>query len=141
MTRSGDLTIPETAFYEQYIQTQPNYSPPTGQWNYSNVGTFTMPFAGGAVAHTWGRFSWSNGACYIGYLIGGASPGAAEACQIVNYDGHEPGVFGTSRVDIPSFARWSGLAKGQVVTVVTQYYVSSAATYEYNLVLARMFRA
>lgn len=141
MTRSGDLSPTETACYEQYIQTQVNYAPPTGQWIYSNVGTFTMPFAGSAVCNTYGRFSWANGACYIGYLIGNSSPGAAEAAQMVSYDGHESGVFGTSRVDIPSFARWNGLAKGQTVTVVTQYYVSSAATYEWNLLLVRMFRA
>lgn len=140
MTRSGDLPISETAFSEQYIQVTLNIAPPVGQWNYYNVGSFTMPCAGSAVAHTWGRFSWSNGACYISYLIGGATPAAAEATAITSYDGHEPGIFGASKVDIPCFARWNGLTKGQTVSVVTQSYVNAAATYEYNLVLVRMFR-
>lgn len=141
--RFGDAIPTERTFHEQYIQTDMGAVtvPTLNAENTYNVGSFTMPFAGSAVLNFLVRLEWINGELYTYAHVGQSTPAPADATYNTWRDGHDGPTFG-SKADIPAAATWTGLAKGQVVTLRASIYVALLnPKFDYFFGFARMFKA
>jgi hypothetical protein len=141
--RFGDVGVPEQTYAEQYIQTPVNTQVPTiNAENIFTIGSFVMPFAGRAVVNFWGRFAWTgvNVPCWISLSMSAQS--TPPPTDTVDHTMVDASAAGGSRNDHPSHAYWTGLAKGQTVTMRTRVFIAhSLPTYEWSMAIVRMFRA
>lgn len=84
-------------------------------------GSFTMPWAGNLTAAYTGVCTWQqNGHQQAALHLGSSSPAPTSYSYMSSISMN---FFGYNRVQIPMYAAWSGLAKGQVVSFVVYMYV------------------
>lgn len=133
----GDVPLNTQVGAEFYVQTYVN----TTLWSLNAehgiaVGSFTMPFAGDAVASGWGKFHWSGNDCLITLRFYGAT----DSIQNV-WESGIPGSSFTNIVDIPTFGYWQNLVAGQTVNMVAGVTPQVMLPYfQWFLALVRCYR-
>jgi hypothetical protein len=141
--RFGDNPLAERVFHEQYVQTaMGNVAIPPNVVTVYTIGNFTMPFAGRATVSMWARFEWWDSNGYFEVSMSDQSTPPPTATMLNGWqDGHPGATFG-SKADVPSYATWNGLTKGQVVTMKARIYAGAVTPQlDYLFAFVRMYRA
>jgi hypothetical protein len=118
------MAVTENApYFEQWWRWEPGYVLGNNSgWNYYNIGSFTMPWKGQAIADLTVNFDWdgTNGYQQVTTSLAWTNPVPTQNTQLNRLASNLGGRF---RGYLPQLARWENLAANQTVALTLGVFV------------------